>query len=54
MFIHATNSIFVFLFLCIQRLEMKDELSCLLNFQTTDQFKMPYSKGAIYSFATLG
>lgn len=26
------------------RLEIKDELSCLLNFQTTDQFRMSYSK----------
>lgn len=53
MFIHATNSIFVFLFLCIQRLEMKDALSCFLDFQTTDQFRVLYSKVRIKCFAAL-
>ena len=53
MFIHAANSIFIFLFMFIQRLEMKDELSCLSNFQTTVQFRMSYSKGRTYYFATL-
>lgn len=40
--------------LFIQRLEMKDELSCLLSFQTADQFRMPCSKGRTCYFATLG
>ena len=51
MFIHAANSILVFLFMFIQRLEMKDELSCLLNFKSTDQFRMSYSKDRTYYFA---
>ena len=54
MFIHAANSILVFLFMFIQRLEMKDELSCLLNFKTTDQFRMSYSKDRTYYFAAFG
>ena len=33
---------------------MKDELSCLLNFETTDQFRMSYSKDRIYYFAAFG
>ena len=53
MFIHAANSIFIFLFMFIQRLEMKDELPCLLNFQTTYQLRMSYFKGRTYYFASL-
>ena len=54
MFIHAANSILVFFFMFIQRLEMKDELSCLLNFKTPDQFRMSYSKDRTYCFSAFG